>query len=137
MSALSNEEFAKKVMETADSQAVGRPVSYYDRDGDCIEFLAEPKNFYAERVDDLVTVYYDEDTDEIIGSLLKGVSQFLKKHPNLGIIIDSGGRVKLAHLFLAGILSKRSDVDKITILTYRKLIQCAEETQAEAQMCIN
>jgi hypothetical protein len=44
----------------------------YDPDGACIEFLAKPEPFYAERIDDLVTVYYSQDTHEVIGSLLKG-----------------------------------------------------------------
>jgi len=32
------------------------PTATYDRDGDCIEFLAKPDSSYAERVDDLETV---------------------------------------------------------------------------------
>lgn len=134
MSALSNEEFAKKVMKLGTSEVANEPIAYYDRDGDCIEFLVKPKNFYAERIDDLVTVYYEEDSDEIIGSLIKGVSGFLKKHPNLGIVIKAG-RVRLAHLFLAGLLSREPTTDKITFVTYQRLIECAEETGAEAEMC--
>ena len=65
MSALTNDEFAARVLEVA-----GRPpeqfipTAYHDLDGDCIEFLASPDNFYAERVlteqpfvkDDKITV---------------------------------------------------------------------------------
>ncbi len=32
------------------------PKATYDRGGECIEFLAKPDSFYAERVDDFVTV---------------------------------------------------------------------------------
>lgn len=135
MSALSNEEYVKKVMEIGTSEVTNKPIAYFDRDGDCIEFLAKPKNFYAERIDDLVTVYYEEDSDEIIGSLIKGVSVFIKKHPNFAIFVKAG-RVRLAHLFIAGLLSCEPAKDKITILTYKKLIDCAEETGAEAQMAM-
>jgi hypothetical protein len=135
MSALSNEEFAKKVMEIATPEVANKPIAYYDRDGDCIEFLAKPKNFYAERIDDLVTVYYEEDSGEIIGSLVKGVSGFLKKHPNLAVVIKAG-HVHLAHLFLARLLSREPPMNEITILTYQKLIECADETGAEAEMSL-
>jgi hypothetical protein len=74
MSALTNDEFAAKVIELAGAAEQFRPTAYYDPDGDCIEFLARPDNFYGERVDDLVTVYYSEETGEVIGSLLKGVT---------------------------------------------------------------
>ena len=60
MSTLSNDEYAKKVMEFATSDTADTPISYYDPDGDCIEFLVKPKNFHAERIDDLVTVYSKE-----------------------------------------------------------------------------
>ena len=56
-----------------------RPTATYDPDGDCIEFLAKPDPFYAERVDDLVTVYYSQETNEVIGSLIKGVSRFCQE----------------------------------------------------------
>jgi len=55
------------------------PTATYDRDGDCIEFLAKPDHLYAERADDLVTVYYSQETNEVIGSLIQGVSGFLRR----------------------------------------------------------
>lgn len=55
------------------------PSATYDPDGDRIEFIARPDSFYAERVDDLVTVYYSHETNEIVGSLIKGVSQLSRQ----------------------------------------------------------
>jgi hypothetical protein len=133
MSALSNEEYVKEVMEIGTSRVTNEPTVYFDRDGDCIEFLAKSKNFYAERIDDLITVYYEEDSDEIIGSLIKGVSVLIKKHPNLAIFVEAGP-IRLAHLFIAGLLSHEPAKDRITILTYKKLIECAEATGAEAEV---
>ena len=74
-----NAEFAKRMMLLARPAEQFRPTATYDPDGDCIEFLAKPDPFYAERVDDLVTVYYSQETGEVIGSLLKGVSAFCKE----------------------------------------------------------
>src|SRR5438874_6681249 len=104
MTAMSNSDFAKRMMLLARPAAHFEPTAYYDPDGDCIEFLARPDNFYAERVDDLVTVYYSQETKEIIGSLLKGVTRFcdqlLKQLPGFKIEIQHG-KVKLVHIFLA------------------------------------
>lgn len=80
MKAMTNEEFAERVNELARSvSGTPQPTAVYDPDGDCIEFLAKPEPFYAERIDDLVTVYYSQETREIIGSLIKGASKFCNK----------------------------------------------------------
>lgn len=76
MTALSNSDFARRMMLLARPANQFEPVATYDPDGDCIEFLARPDPFYAERIDDLATVYYSQETDEVIGSLIKGVSRF-------------------------------------------------------------
>ena len=65
-----------------------QPTVTYIRDGDCIEFFARPGSYYAERLDDLVTVYLDRKSGEIVGSVIKGVSTFCKKSG----LEDRGGR---------------------------------------------
>jgi hypothetical protein len=139
MTTTSNAEFAKRMMLLAKPAEEFRPTAIYDPDGDCIEFLAKPDSFYAERVDDLVTVYYSQETDEVIGSLLKGVSRFcqhmLEKMPGFKIEIHDG-RVKLVHIFLARLWSLERDPQGMTTLTYRKLIEVAEKADVEAEMCL-
>src|SRR3989442_15657927 len=102
MPTTTNEEFAKRMVLLARPAEQFRPTATYDPDGDCIEFLAKPDPFYAERLDDLVTVYYSQETGEVIGSLLTGVSAFckqmLQKMPGFQIEINNG-RVRLVHLF--------------------------------------
>lgn len=139
MNVLSNAEFARQVLSLADPDAPFVPQVLCDRDGDCIEFLSRPDPFYAERVDDLVTVYYSQETGEVIGSLLKGVSRFcdqmLKRMPGFQIeIID--GRVKLVHLFRAKLWSDKHDPESLPTLTYRKLMKVAEESKAVAELCM-
>jgi hypothetical protein len=70
-----NGDFAERMARLARSRDQFRPTATYDPDGDCIEFLAKPDSFHAERIDDLVTVYYSQETDEVIGALIKGVSK--------------------------------------------------------------
>jgi hypothetical protein len=139
MNAISNEDFVAQVMGLARPDGEFEPSAVYDADGDCIEFLVKPDPFYAERVDDLVTVYYSQETNEVIGSLLKGVSGFcekvLEQMPGFRIeVID--GRVKLVHIFRAKMWASPNDPGTIKTLTYRKLIKAAEESAVETELCM-
>ena len=137
MTALTNEEFAAKVLELTGSEKEFKPAAYYDADGDCIEFLARPDNFHAERVDELVTVYISEETGDVIGSLLKGVTPFCKKLlqilPGFKIEIRHG-RVKLVHIFLAQLWSSKFSPDDLAALAYEKLIDVAQQTGVEVDL---
>jgi len=114
-----------------------QPTVTYIRSGDCIEFVAKPGRYRAERLGELVTVYLSEEDDEIVGSLIKGVQAFCRqlsgKLPGFKINVDDG-RVRLEHLFLAHLWSEPI-VNQLTERTYRKLIEVAEETKAEADFC--
>lgn len=138
MSVTSNADFAKRMLLLARPGDQYRPTATYDPDGDCIEFLAKPDPFYAERIDDLVTVYYSQETGETIGSLIKGVSRFCsefsKKNPGFRIIIEAGP-VRLEHIFLARLWSSTDDRKEIKTLAYRKLIEVAGETEVKGELC--
>lgn len=137
MSALTNEEFAAKVLELVELEQTFHPTAYYDPDGDCIEFLARPDNFHAERVDELVTVYISEETGEIIGSLLKSVTplceKLLQTLPGFKIEIRHK-RVKLVHIFRAKLWSSQFRPDDLATLTYEKLIDVAQQTGVEVDL---
>src|ERR1700730_16185829 len=124
MTVTTNSDFAKRMMLLARPADQYRATAIYDPDGDCIEFLAQADPFYAERVDDLVTVYYSQETGEVIGSLIKGVSKFcremLSKMPGFKIEIHDGP-VSLKHFFLARMWSADFDPEDMATLTYRKL----------------
>src|SRR5579885_1246925 len=98
-------DFERTVMGLAAATPPQSPRAFYNRYGDCIEFLISNESFYAERVDDLLTVYYGQESREIVGSLLKGVgrlfAEFAKSSP--GFVIDvEDGRIRLSHLLTAG-----------------------------------
>jgi len=140
MKAISNDEFARKMMDLASSAGPFAPTATYDPDGDCIEFLAKPDSFYAERIDDLVTVYYSHENNEIMGSLIKGISRFceelLERSAGVKIrILD--GRVSLEHLFMAHLHSHGKSPSKMVEVTYQKLIQVARETHVEAEVSLS
>ncbi|MGH7213321.1 MAG: hypothetical protein ACREIT_00865 [Tepidisphaeraceae bacterium] len=129
---MSNADFAAHLLKLAQDAPAFHPTATYDPDGDCIEFLIKPEPYYAERIDDLVTVYYGQESQEIIGSLVKGVRSFLKRHPGLKIDIQDG-RVRLVHLLRANFWSKQ-DPQQVESRTYRKLIEVAEESNVEAEL---
>lgn len=140
MSIAPTEDFVKRLMLLAQPASQFRPTATYDVDGDCIEFLAKPDSFYAERIDDLVTVYYSQETGELIGSLLKGVSHFCAemaaKMPGFKIEIQHGP-VQLVHIFRARLWASAHAPHDLRTLTYRKLINVAGETVVDGELCLN
>ncbi len=100
-----NDNFAELALKYIGSDDKFVPVATYDEDGDCMEFLTSNETFYAKRIDDLVTVYYSQETDEIIGSLIKGVSTYINKlrktMPGFIVEIHEGSNM-LSHLFQTG-----------------------------------
>ena len=139
MTVTSNQEFTKRMVLLASPADHFEPMATYDPDGDCIEFLAKPDPFFAERVDDLITVYYSQETGEVIGSFIKGVSKFcekiLSRMPGFRIDIQDGG-VILQHIFLARLWSEDLDPDDLATLTYRKLIEVSGETKVKGDLCL-
>ena len=138
MKTLTPKEFAERVMGMAEPSEPFESQVTYNPDGDCIEFIASPDNFYAERVDGLVTVYYSERTGQVIGSLIKGVRSFcdrmLKTNPGFGIEIRDG-KVRLKHLFLAHLWNMSEQAEDITVITYEKLGELADKVDATAELC--
>lgn len=139
MTITSNSEFAKRMMLLARPAEHFEPTATYDPDGDCIEFLAKPDPFVAERIDDLVTVYYSQETGELIGSFIKGVSKFCAdialRMPGFKIEVHDGP-VHLVHIFRARLWSQPHGPNDLITLTYRKLIEVAGETVVEGELCM-
>jgi len=85
----------------------------------------------------LLTVYYSQETNEIIGSHIKCVLGFcrkvFKKLPGFKIEVEDGP-VKLEHIFLAKLWASKTQPNKVATLTYRKLIEIAEQSNASAEL---
>lgn len=47
---------------------------WHNRAGDCLEYHFLPGEYYAERVDDVLTVYRSMNDDRIVGFQVKGMS---------------------------------------------------------------
>jgi hypothetical protein len=131
------DDFASMVLDQVDPSRPFKPQAYYDPDGDCIEFLVSDDPFYAERIDALVTVYYSCETQQIIGSLIKGVRKFIKRLtaevPGFGIEIKDG-QIRLVHLFTARLWYQSTS--SAHVLTYQKLRDVAERADARAELVL-
>lgn len=138
MTIMSNSEFAEHMMLLAKSAPPFKPMATYDPDGDCIEFLAKPDPFYAERIDDLVTVYYSLETGEIAGLLIKDIrgllNQILKDTPGFKTEIKDG-RTRLVHLLRNRLWVSPIKPNGNKANIYRELISVTEESQVETDLC--
>ncbi len=137
MSSNSQKKFEDIALGFLDKRYEFKPIATYDEDGDCVEFLVKPDDFYAERIDDLVTVYYSQETDEIVGSLIKGVSKYFQqlinnKFPGFTVEIDDGS-VMLSHLFLARMWERNLEDQQRHI--YKILQQKAEHANVRTPIC--
>ena len=123
-------EFAAQVAELA--KATRRepftPDVFYNRDGDCIEFVFSPEAYYQKRLDEWVTVYLDLKTDKLVGSMVKQVSR-LRKMPFFGAF--QRGKLRMDHLFVAtATLNNKKEPSRI----YRKLVEAAAAAGAETKL---
>jgi hypothetical protein len=96
-------DFARNVLARAGQQAAAQSV-YYSPEADTLEFVVKPGlEYYAKRIDDLVTIYYSDSTEESVGVLLTGLRRLLHKYtrhlPGLEVEV-ANGRVKVEHLLL-------------------------------------
>jgi hypothetical protein len=135
MKAVTNVDFAAVVLGAAKPAKPFRPVARYDPDGDCLEVFLANDPFYAQRLDDLVTVYRSEKTDQVVGSLVKGVRKLCRemkeKCPGFSIEIEAE-KVKVEHIFLIAQWNSKSAGKPLVRKMYRELLEKAEDAHMEA-----
>jgi len=118
-----------------------QPCVHYNREGDCLEFLVSSNRYWADRIDPIITVYMDFESDKIVGVMIKGVRNLVKviseKIPGFELAVDDG-KVQMESLLLAAFWVKRFPEEKIPSLRkiYRRLIHIAEEAKAETDFCL-
>src|SRR3977135_1506577 len=78
-----------------------RPVPHYFAQGDFVTYYFRNDPCYAERVDDLLTVFVTFDTKELVGCKIKGVKHILQSAGNFGVGMDDGA-VRLGMFFFVG-----------------------------------
>ena len=99
--------------------------SFYSKEGDFLTYYFEDADFYAERIDETLTVYRSMETKKPTGFKLKGVRLLLDTLGDFSLEVeDDDGEVRLGMLFLVGM----SLIDNPPVLEYYQ--QFARDTKS-------
>jgi len=80
MTVMTDQEYADAVLEIAtQAQCEFSPFFFPNEEGDCVEFFVSPNDYYAKRIDDYLTLYLDEETEEVIGFVVKNITRILNR----------------------------------------------------------
>lgn len=140
MTVLSNQEFANRIFEIAGAPVEHfEPFAFYNTDGDCIEFFVSQDDYFAERIDDYLTLYLDMDTEQIVGFVVKNVKRILdrlsRQRRMMAFVIDDG-RVQLRSLFVSLFAHENTDAEQevtrdLIVRKYQKVIEIAETNKLD------
>jgi hypothetical protein len=100
-----------------------RPVPHYFASGDFVSYYFRNDRCYAQRVDDLLTVYLAIGTGELVGCKIKGVKHILDTAGIFGVMVDDGN-VRLGLLFFYGAARAEGDEQK---KRYEELARVAKD----------
>ncbi len=82
-----------------------RPI--YSRDGDFLTYFFKDVDFHGRRVDDLLTLYFSEEGEELVGCKIKGVRRILStlgEFGAVGLAVEQHEQtLTLGLLFLGGL----------------------------------
>lgn len=78
-----------------------KPVPHYFPQGDFVTYYFRNDPCFAQRVDDLLTVYLAFETKELVGCKIKGVKHILQTAGDFGVSLDDGA-VRLGVFFFVG-----------------------------------
>jgi hypothetical protein len=87
------------------------PVPHYFASGDYVTYYFRNERCYAQRVDDLLTVYLSLDNHELVGCKIKGVKHILKTAGTFGVQVDCG-QVSMGFLFYFGVAGAKDEKQK-------------------------
>jgi len=99
-------EFFDRVTAGADTQPVLEPS--YNPHGDCIHYHWRTDEFFADRIDDKLTVYRSNSSGEAVGCQIKGISALLKKLGDFGISLNEQDGTPLAIFIFASQVAAES-----------------------------
>src|SRR5438270_23949 len=98
-----------------------RSCPYYSKEGDFLTFFFEDEDHYAERMDEILTVYRSMKTEEFVGFKLKGVLHLLKTLGDLSVtVFDRDGVLMLSMLLIAGSMKTK---EHSALPVYQKFAQ--------------
>jgi len=143
MTAIQQQDFADAVRAMVEPDSPFKPTAIYIPEGDCLEFVVSPEDYYGERVDGRITIYRGRETKEIVGVVIKGwrilCDRIAKNYFGRPAIIH-GKTAKLQYMLVAHVLSlpkpeKRTHSRPDRAKLYRNLLQKAEAWNVRVPMC--
>ena len=122
---------AQELMEYLEGRSTKQfaPVPHYFPDGDFVTFYTSDERCYAERVDQLLTVYYSVSNKQMIGCKIKGVCKLLATVRQFGVVVQDQG-IQLGIFFLAGALDR--DMDPVRRRYYQDLTRLAKDFRLDS-----
>ena len=93
---------------------------YQDADSDFVQFFERRDAYYAEYVDERLTVYYGRTDNKIIGAKISQVSKLIENAPGIRLEVRDG-RVSLNVLFMASRLTADTKLEEFTPMLYEKV----------------
>jgi hypothetical protein len=112
----------KEYLETNHAQGF-RPVPHYFAQGDFVTYYFRNDRCYAQRLDDLVTVFLAFDSHELVGCKIKGVKHILQTAGDFGVTLDDGA-VQLGLFFFIGAAMAKDEAQK---KRYEELARIAKD----------
>ncbi len=104
-----------------------RAVPHYSAQGDFVSYYFRNDPCYAERVDDLLTVFLTFDTKELVGCKIKGVKHILRTAGNFGVFLDDAD-VRLGMFFFIGAALAKDEAQR---RRYEEIGQKAKEVTVD------
>jgi hypothetical protein len=131
MTVMTDKEYEDAILARA-SQERGEfsPFAFPNEEGDCIEFFVSSKDYYAQRVDDYLTLYLNEETEEVTGFVVKNISQILERvvtHQMAYSFVIQDGGVRLEALFTSMLLNEGLQITHVR--EYLKVVDIAQSHQ--------
>lgn len=92
---------------------------YYSTEGDFLTFFLEDKDHFAERVDDILTIYKSNAGAKVIGFKLKGITLLTSRAEESRLQVHDDGKLKVQMLLIAGQQEAIEGVDREALKVYR------------------
>lgn len=67
---MTNDQFETTLLSLRDPCSF-TPRAFCNKQGDCVEFLFSDEEFVGQRIDSLVTIYYGQQSGELVGCVIK------------------------------------------------------------------
>ena len=88
-----------KQLEASEPPRFTPPQIYYGAKEDSLTFYFRSDESYAQRLNDLVTIFLSFDGDELVGCQVNGLQRKLKNDGDFWVRINKGGSLKLGLFF--------------------------------------